>query len=436
MGMRLAALAAMLLGGILLITILHSAPSQFSEPEEGFDSPRLAALARQLEAGDRAALDRFYAELEGKAPLVEPTVDDPHASWVTFVWRAGGGTRRVNLGGGPSRNDFAAWLKRLGDTDLWYRTERIRSDARFAYFFQVNRPLRFPPDADKRPPLAPPLRDPLNPHPIATREGSLLELSEAPPQPWLERHPQVPAGRLSEHKIRSAILDQERSLTVYTPPSYDPSGADHGLLVTLDGPAFRSSDEIPGPVILDNLLAERKVPPLVAVFLDQKDRTVELGCSETFADFAARELIPWVRTNYRISADPARTIICGLSRGGLMASCCAFRHSEVFGNVLALSGSFQWWPGADIGRLDEEPGRLTRQFLSAPILPVRFYLAAGSFEHDWPFSLLAENRRFRDVLLAKGYAVQYQEFSGGHDPVGWRGPFVDGLIALTGGAKR
>jgi enterochelin esterase family protein len=63
---------------------------------------------------------------------------------------------------------------------------------------------------------------------------------------------------------------------------------------------------------------------------------------------------------------------------------------------------------------------------------VAFYLEAGSFEHFFPFSLLAETRRFRDVLQAKGYKVHYSEFSGNHDPLNWRGSFADGLIALAG----
>ena len=82
--------------------------------------------------------------------------------------------------------------------------------------------------------------------------------------------------------------------------------------------------------------------------------------------------------------------------------------------------------------MDDEPGWLTRQFVSADRVPVRFYLAAGRFE-NWffPYSMLVENRRFRDVLRARGHSADYEEFSGGHDPVCWRGPFVKGLIALA-----
>jgi len=38
----------------------------------------------------------------------------------------------------------------------------------------------------------------------------------------------------------------------------------------------------------------------------------------------------------------------------------------------------------------------------------------------------------RDVLLAKGYEVRYQQFNSGHDYLNWRGTLADGLIALVG----
>ncbi len=67
----------------------------------------------------------------------------------------------------------------------------------------------------------------------------------------------------------------------------------------------------------------------------------------------------------------------------------------------------------------------------APSHPVRFYLEAGCFENFYHDSLLAENRRFRDVLQAKGYQVRYCEFSGAHDSQGWRASFADAIIYLT-----
>ncbi|MGO8731942.1 MAG: hypothetical protein ACLQVM_04005 [Terriglobia bacterium] len=42
------------------------------------------------------------------------------------------------------------------------------------------------------------------------------------------------------------------------------------------------------------------------------------------------------------------------------------------------------------------------------------------------------NRQFRDILRAKGYEVQYQEFAGDHDYINWRGTLADGLIVLFG----
>jgi enterochelin esterase family protein len=77
------------------------------------------------------------------------------------------------------------------------------------------------------------------------------------------------------------------------------------------------------------------------------------------------------------------------------------------------------------------PGWLSREFAATPNLPIRFFLSAGRFENGYPVNLLAENRRFRDILLAKGYPVQYREYSSGHATLCWYAPFVDGLIHLT-----
>jgi len=166
-------------------------------------------------------------------------------------------------------------------------------------------------------------------------------------------------------------------------------------------------------------------------------RNEELSCNVAFADFLAKELVPWVRQNYRVTADPNRTIIAGSSLGGLAASFTALRHPAIFGNVLSQSGVYSASPTNENSENWEESEWLTRQFVTSPKLPVRFYLEAGLLESVLKpglgtVSSLAANRHLRDVLVAKGYTVHYREFNGGHDYVNWRGTLADGLLLLIG----
>ena len=189
--------------------------------DDFLDSPRLAALAKELKGGNESALTKFWDELQGKGPLIEPVHNDEKSVWITFIWRGNNNTRRVNVQGGPSSGDFADWMNRLANTDLWYRTVQIPKDSRFPYFFQVNRPLRFPPHAEKLPPLAPPQTDPLNPRQTSSSGGSIVEMPDAPPQPWLKPVPGIPRGALREYKLTSDIIrtanpgfDSERQFAV------------------------------------------------------------------------------------------------------------------------------------------------------------------------------------------------------------------------------
>jgi enterochelin esterase family protein len=420
---------------------------ELPEPKEVVQSPRLITLIKGLQSGNREALKQFWQEVRDKSPLVEPVKGDTRSSWVTFLWRGNDKTRRVSVTGGLPTVDGEKWLKRLADTDVWYRTEKIPNDARFTYHFVINRPVKLPRANDlaalaKFMEQCPARPDPLNPNTVILQgmiPASLLELSEAPAQPWVKPLEGVPKGTLKEHKIKSKSLKGERAVTIYTPANYDPKGEKHGLLVLFDGAFYQDDEMIPGPTILDNLIAKKKIRSLVVVFVKHELRTrnKDLMCSDAFAAFLVNELVPWVRAKYRVSEEPARTIVGGLSLGGLMASYCGLRHADVFGNVLSQSGSYWWYPGGleqdDRDLPVAEPGWLTRAYLTAPRRDVRFYVEIGCFEQGGGFTnAVTENRRFRDILKAKGYSVRYSEFTGGHEYVCWRGSFADGLMALAG----
>jgi enterochelin esterase family protein len=203
--------------------------------------------------------------------------------------------------------------------------------------------------------------------------------------------------------------------------------------MVLDGEDYRSS--IPTPTILDNLLGSGRIAPLVAVFVgnvDQETRTRELTCSDDFSKFLAIELVPRMRRDFRVSADPRRVIVAGSSFGGLAAACVALEYADVVGNVLSQSGAYWFYPGWQPRSPDSTQLRwLARRVASMDRQKVQFYLEAGVFETFTPLDLLGSNRAFRDTLVAKGYRVAYSEFAGGHQSLSWRGSIADGLMSLA-----
>jgi enterochelin esterase family protein len=270
----------------------------------------------------------------------------------------------------------------------------------------------------------------------------MVELPGAPPQPWIVRHSETPAGKIDKHTIKSEILKNERNLSVYTPANYRADGPASALLVVFDEGAYLNN--VPTPVILDNLIAASKIPSVVAVLVanpSQETRNKELPPNPQFADFLAKELIPWVHAHYAVTSDPRLTVVGGSSYGGIAATYAGLRHSEVFGNVLCQSGSFWWAPDHDGGpnmQATTETGWLAKEFIKSPKLPLKFWMDAGVFEVDsrgTGGAILEPSRHMRDVLLAKGYEVHYQQFASGHDYLNWRGTLADGLIALIGTSR-
>jgi enterochelin esterase-like enzyme len=203
------------------------------------------------------------------------------------------------------------------------------------------------------------------------------------------------------------------------------------LLLVFDGGEYVSS--IPTPTILDNLIAAKQIPPMVAVFVGNPNglRDRELDANETFADFIATELVPWARHRYPVATSPAHNVVAGSSAGGLAATLVAYKYPDIFGNVLSQSGAYFFAPSTD-----DQPELLPRMFATSPRRALRFYVEVGTLESNREsfrgVDMLSSNRHFRDVLLARGYSVTYREFCGGHSDLNWRGGFAVGLLALVG----
>jgi enterochelin esterase family protein len=405
--------------------------------EPGPVGARMRVLEESLDRGMPGAERAFWDEVGARgAPLVETIEGQPGYARVTFLWKGvSTETRSVRLLSGPQITNHYKHLDfvHLPRSDVWFLTLDVPNGWRVGYVLAENAdPNGFPNNVTSDP-LNPrhSEQDPLAPVPVS-QLYSIFETPGAPPEPWFRRHEGVPAGTVEIRRIHSRVLGSDRTIEVYVPHDLGSFDRPIGSLYLFDGEEYLRDMRIAD--VLDNLIGERRIAPLIAIMIHDlpgDGRGRELSCDLNFTDFLATELVPWVRSNFRVSDDPRRTVVGGESLGGLEAAFAACKHPELFGAVLAQSGSFWWRPNsATSGGTDPW---MAEQYEKGAKIPVRFFLSTGKDEPPPQSGLvdgLIANRRMRDALIGHGYDVKYEEIEGQHDPINWRLTLPDGLIAL------
>jgi enterochelin esterase family protein len=378
-------------------------------------SPRIAKLRGDLQdRGAAAVLDFWQERSRSGAPIIEPIPGDDQHSLVTFVWQGSAEAKNVVVVDGVALgvgdvDPANSRMMRIDGTDVWYRTYDVRNDARFTYALSENDPLTSFVAPDRKSNSKP---DPLNPNRFLTGQ-TYVELSSAPPQPWITPLPPEMSGTVDATKLNG------HAVWVYKPRGFQPAGARYPLVILMGGGPYMNFVSV--PAVLDNLISQKRIPPVIAAVVGST--SVELMCSPAYADFLAKDLVPWLRKNYHATDKPAETVIGGSSLGGLASTFTAVTHPEVFGKVLSQSASYWWKPDSET-----EGEWLRRQIAAMPRKPVEFFLEVGRMEARE--AQLDTNRRMRDTLIAKDYPVRYQEFNGNHTYIHWRGSLGDGLIVL------
>lgn len=400
---------------------------------EELNSKRLLALQQQLQGGVPNALENFWAQVSiEKTPLVEPFPQESGKVLVTFLFRATQNIENAVVLTELNDNDLMKnKMSHLVGTDIWYKTYKLPSDARFTYQIGVNDPLTpLAEETDWMKRSAHWQLDPLNPK-IVDMGFYKLCVVELPQAPTFQRNKESQAntpGKIIPQKIHSSILNADRTINVYIPSSYSEKNKPLDLLVLFDGKDYLNS--VSFNKTLDNLIANKEIPPTIAVFVDNPfaTRSTELACDLQFAKFISTELIDWVSKHYTISNDPKHHIIAGSSFGGLGSAYAGLMFPQVFGNVISLSASFWWAPDST------EYGWLMRKFIARKLSAQKFYLAVGRFEtapksDDSPSQLFI-NRHMRDVLQAKGYEVLYSEYNGAHEYINWQYKLAEALAFM------
>jgi len=232
--------------------------------------------------------------------------------------------------------------------------------------------------------------------------------------------PDVPKGTLARHVLAPGKFfpGTPHNYQVYVPAKYDPS---HPIayMIFLDGSGY-AGNNVRVPVVLDNLIAKRDVPPMIAMFIDpgvmpalsdqaqnRYERIFEYdSLTPRFANFLIEELIPEVARNYNLSKDANDHGIAGSSTGGVGAFVAAWNRPDQFRRVITWVGSFGNFRGAD--RL---PGLIRR---TEP-RPLRVFMQTGRQDLvNYAGSWYLENPRMAAALEFAGNDVKIELGEDGH----------------------
>jgi gluconolactonase len=230
----------------------------------------------------------------------------------------------------------------------------------------------------------------------------------------------VPKGKVTQHRLAPGRFfpGTPHDYQIYVPAQYDPAHP-AAWMIFLDGNGY-AGDNVRVPVVLDNLIARRELPPMLAIFLnpgvmpalsDQAQNRYERifeydSLTPRFANFLIEELIPEVGKSYRLSTDPNDHGIAGLSTGGVGAFAAAWNRPDHFRRVVTWIGSFGNFRGAD--RL---PGLIRR---SEP-RPIRVFMQTGRQDLvNYAGSWYLENPRMAAALEFAGNDVKIELGEDGH----------------------
>lgn len=378
---------------------------------------RDAAVAKLIERGRK---DGF--------PLVEKDSLFPDYVFATFFFTDTARRHEVELEVFGIYDEYRLGdrrLYRLDSTGLYYRSYLFPDDLCLAYRFVLRDTVR-----GKERMVSDPLNGNLSPT-GERRDFSWSVLDMRPQEPdWYSKRYGDAGSRLDTLRVASGMLDNVRNVYVYTPEGYDDTDRKYPVIYLFDSFIYLNRVEVPN--VLDNLIREKRLEPMVAVFIDNPtgtSRQTELPMNPLFRDFMLTELIPEVKGRYRITDRPDKTVVGGISYGGLAAAYLAFECNSVFGGVLSQSGGF--WRDLelkDAGGAEYMGDLMVNRYGREKKRSIKLFLDWGLQEN----MVLASNRKFVGTLERRGYDFRFMEFDGWHCWSNSRKTFPQGLLYLTG----
>jgi len=292
------------------------------------------------------------------------------------------------------------------DKGLWSVTSKSLSPDYYVYTFVVNGVS---------------MKDPSNPliKYNLFNTDSQVHVPGSGSLPWETQD--VPRGVVHSHVYRSQVVGLDRPFNVYTPPKYDPHADAYPVLYLLHGYSDAEDAWVSvgrANVILDNLIAQGKIKPMVVVmpygygndavisngWAGLRDRSAWTDSVAKFREAVLTELMPQVEAGYRVSKDRKDRAITGLSMGGTQSLSIGLNNVDRFAWIGAFSS----------GGLDNNFDRAYPEINQAKQLDL-LWIACGQQD-----GLIKVNQNLTTWLATKDVDYTWKEIQGGHSFLVWR----------------
>jgi enterochelin esterase-like enzyme len=220
-------------------------------------------------------------------------------------------------------------------------------------------------------------------------------------------------GELIADNFASRSLGGSRRVWYYLPPGYaSASNMLFPVVYVLDGGNYVEKMDVPR--VLDHLIANKSIPPVIAVFSEPADRQEEYSRNPKWRAFIANELVPAVDKRFRTFPTPDHRVILGSSLAAYGAIDLAVAAPSVFGLCAAIAP-----PAQTATVVSNQPSA------RAAVVSIKFFVLGGVYD-----SMIDGARLLRTTLDDYSAPVTYLEVSEGHNTNTFRAHLDDALRAL------
>jgi len=298
--------------------------------------------------------------------------------------------------------------KQIGKTGFWYLEKTFPLDARLDYKIVID-------EKDW-------LLDPNNSMIQYSGFGpnSSFSMPKYEPSRYIKVIENVPFGEIHEHKILSASVGNEVRFWVYTPSNYSKLEKLPSIYVT-DGQEYKNPENGAMPIVLDNLINQELIKPVIAIFVDpinpqtdENERQTLFLNSEDYAELFAAELISYIDANYKTDTLAKNRAILGTSYGGNNACWFANKIPDNFKLIAAQSPSL--------------PTNVLSLLRNSDKIQVdKFFVSTGTIN---------DTENYADdlikILNSKNVQNKYKKVNEGHSWGNWSALLDDILIYFFG----